>query len=151
MQIFKAFRVLDEIYHGAHSETGDQMAFSPVTVIKPVYLSVSVKHHEKVVLVNMAMLPLFAAELYALISKHGLRSQSRKVPLHILLVQDGFVIVKQVFLLNYISSNKKTIKTYRLVCGNSAQVVNPSGHSDVALVSLLHLNVFISEKISVHS
>ena len=62
----------------------------------------------------MAMLPLFAAELYALISKHGLRSQSRKVPLHILLVQDSFVIVKQVFLLKYISSNKKTIKNLQI-------------------------------------
>jgi hypothetical protein len=62
------------------------MAFSSVTVVKPINLSISVYHDEEVVLINMAMLSFFAAELYVLIRKHRLRSVGWEVPLHILLI-----------------------------------------------------------------
>lgn len=64
-----------------------------------VNFGVAIDYHEKIVLVDMSLLPFFARELYVLVCEHRLWSGRREVPLNVLLVQDCFVIIKQVFLL----------------------------------------------------
>ena len=50
---------------------------------------------------------------------------------------------------NYLIDDKS--QTYWLVCSFPAQIVNPSGHSDIALYSLNQIDVFISQELSLSS